>query len=218
LIGAIRDAPPGPVAAGAVPPHAAGIAVLLVAAAVAIGALVALRPVVIRFAVGQVRPRERGTPAGSSEGAVAALLLVLCVVTIAIWTANPFAAALLVPALHLWLPAVSPDARFRTPVRLALVLLGLVPVALVVVYYAVTLGFGPLDVAWSATLLIAGHGVSLLAALEWSAFLGCVVTAAGILVVAARQPRHQPAPVTVRGPVTYAGPGSLGGTKSALRR
>ena len=25
-------------------------------------------------------------------------------------------------------------------------------------------------------------------------------------------------PVTVRGPVTYAGPGSLGGTESALRR
>ena len=26
------------------------------------------------------------------------------------------------------------------------------------------------------------------------------------------------APITVRGPATYAGPGSLGGTRSALRR
>jgi len=29
---------------------------------------------------------------------------------------------------------------------------------------------------------------------------------------------QQPLDVTVRGPVTYAGPGSLGGTESALRR
>ena len=81
-----------------------------------------------------------------------------------------------------------------------------------------TLGFGPLDAIWAATLLIAGHVVTPLEVLQWSVFLGCVVTAAGILVVLARQPRPEEVPVTVRGPVTYAGPGSLGGTKSALRR
>lgn len=217
LVGTLAVAPPGPVPAGAVPLHAAGIAVLAIAAAVAVGSFLLLRPVAIRFAAGADRSR-RDDAQGRSEGAVAALLVVLCVVTIAIWISNPFAAALLVPALHLWLPAISPDVRFRLPLRLGLLLLGLVPVALVVVYYAVTLGFGPLDAVWSATLLIAGHAVSLLAALEWSAVLGCVVTAAGILVATARLPRPEQGPVTVRGPVTYAGPGSLGGTKSALRR
>jgi hypothetical protein len=217
LVGMLAVAPPGPVPAGAVPLHAAGIAVLAIAAAVAVGSFLLLRPVAIRYAAGAARSR-RADAQSRSEGAVAALLLVLCVVTIAIWISNPFAAALLVPALHLWLLAISPDVRFRLPLRLGLLLLGLVPVALVVVYYAVTLGFGPLDAVWSAALLIAGHAVSLLAALEWSAVLGCVVTAAGILVAAARQPRPEQAPVTVRGPVTYAGPGSLGGTKSALRR
>ena len=33
-----------------------------------------------------------------------------------------------------------------------------------------------------------------------------------------RQSEPEEVRVTVRGPVTYAGPGSLGGTKSALRR
>jgi hypothetical protein len=45
-----------------------------------------------------------------------------------------------------------------------------------------------------------------------------MVTAAGVIVLASRQPRPEQAPVTVRGPASYAGPGSLGGTESALRR
>jgi len=45
-----------------------------------------------------------------------------------------------------------------------------------------------------------------------------VLSGAAVLVVLARQPRPEEMPVTVRGPITYAGPGSLGGTKSALRR
>jgi hypothetical protein len=48
--------------------------------------------------------------------------------------------------------------------------------------------------------------------------MGCVVSAGGIVVALARLPRPEQQPVTVRGPVTYAGPGSLGGTKSAMRR
>jgi hypothetical protein len=95
---------------------------------------------------------------------------------------------------------------------------GLVPIALVVVYYAAALHFGVSDLIWSATLLVAGHAVSLIAALEWCVVFGCLVSAATLVLAAARRPKVQPAPVTVRGPITYAGPGSLGGTKSALRR
>jgi hypothetical protein len=76
---------------------------------------------------------------------------------------------------------------------------------------------GPLETLWSGALLVAGGGVSLPAALGWSVVLGC---AAGVLVaVLASRPRTAPADgVTMRGPASYAGPGSLGGTESALRR
>jgi hypothetical protein len=217
LVGALPVAPPGPVPAGSVPLHSAGIAVLAVLAVVAVGSFLALRPITIRFAAGPGRTRSKD-PASRGEGAAVALLVALCVVTIAIWISNPYAAALVVPALHLWLLAISPDLRFRLPVRVGLLLVGLVPVAVVVLYYAITLGFGPIDLIWSATLLVAGHAVSLVAALEWTVFLGCVITAGGIVILASRQPRPEQVPVTVRGPVTYAGPGSLGGTKSAIRR
>ena len=49
--------------------------------------------------------------------------------------------------------------------------------------------------------------------------LGCVASVAVIVRRAERRAGpEEPRPVTVRGPVTYAGPGSLGGTESALRR
>ena len=90
--------------------------------------------------------------------------------------------------------------------------------ALVVGYYATELGYGPVAAIWEMVLLLAGHGVSVVAALEWSVVLGCLLTAATLSLLAARGSRKVPTAVTVRGPVTYAGPGSLGGTKSALRR
>jgi hypothetical protein len=71
---------------------------------------------------------------------------------------------------------------------------------------------------WEMVLLLAGHGVSIVSAIEWSAVLGCLLSAVTLSLLAARGSRRVPVSVTVRGPVTYAGPGSLGGTKSALRR
>jgi Peptidase family M28 len=217
LLGIIAVAPPGPVAAGAVPLDGTSVAVLAVAAGVVIGGLAGVGAMAARMRPAGPEPAARGRDR-SSEGAVAALLLVLCVVTIVIWVANPFAAALLVPALHLWLWAVNPDLRLRVPVRLLLVTIGVAPVVLVVLYYAGTFGFSPLQAAWSAALLLAGHSVSLVAALEWSVVLGCLVGVTTIALLAARGSRVEPAPITVRGPITYAGPGSLGGTKSALPR
>jgi hypothetical protein len=218
LTGAIGAAPAGPVGAGAVPLHGAGIAVLAVAGCVLLLSFALLRPLVIRLAGGgQARSAHHaGEP--PSEGAGAAVLLVMCLVTIAIWFANPFAAALVVPALHLWMWVVTPQVRLRPLVVLALFLAGLAPPALVVLYYSLTLGFGPLGVAWNAVLLLAGGEVGILAALEWSVVFGCVASVALIALRAARRDRPEQAPVTVRGPITYAGPGSLGGTESALRR
>jgi hypothetical protein len=225
MFGVISAAPPGPLAPGAIPLTGSGIAVLAVAALVLLGSAVGvamaarawLSPPAARASTTRVDSRSR-TNERPGDGVAVALVILLWLVTLAIWTANPFAAALLVPALHLWLWAIDPDLRIVLPARLVMLALGLAPIVLVVIYYAGTLGFGVSELLWSATLLVAGHAISLLAALEWCVVLGCLVSATTLVLAAARRPKAQPAAVTVRGPITYAGPGSLGGTKSALRR
>ncbi len=142
----------------------------------------------------------------------------MCTVSLAIWITNPLAAVLIAPALHLWMWVVAPDVRLGTAPRIALLIAGLIPPVLVAVYYASALGLAPPGVIWNGMLLLVGGQVGLLAALEWSVLLGCVVSVVLIALDTARGDRPLPAPVTVRGPITYAGPGSLGGTKSALRR
>jgi hypothetical protein len=216
LVGAISVAPPGPLPAVAIAPHTGTVLILILAALVAFASFAVLRPTALRFAAGR-GPRRR-ILTEHHEAIVAAVLLIMCAVSVAIWLANPFAALLAVPALHLWLAAISPDLRLHLPIRLGLLVLGLVPVAAVAVYYGVVLSYGPLELAWAAVLMLAGHAVGLVAVLEWSLFLGCGVVVTSVLVLAARQPRPETVPVTVRGPVSYAGPGSLGGTESALRR
>jgi Flp pilus assembly protein protease CpaA len=84
----------------------------------------------------------------------------------------------------------------------------------------VALRAGPVDVAWIAVLAVAGGHVSSLGVLLGSLVLGCGASA---VVLALRRPAPPkttiaPPDVVSRGPLTYAGPGSLGGTKSALRR
>jgi hypothetical protein len=68
-------------------------------------------------------------------------------------------------------------------------------------------------------LLVAGGVVGPLQWVVWSLVLACLVAAAGLALRAKPAPAPSAGlPVTVRGPLTYAGPGSLGGTESALRR
>jgi hypothetical protein len=155
------------------------------------------------------------------------LLSVLLGVAVLAWIGNPLAALLALPALHLWLLLALPDRleigyRSRRFVSLALVALGFAPLALLVLFYAHQLGLGAGEVAWMGVLLLAGGHVGLLAAILWSAAFGCLV-AAGILATDALPaplglPSPQQGEVTIRGPRSYAGPGSLGGTESALRR
>jgi hypothetical protein len=173
---------------------------------------------------GRARGRRARAPDDpASHGAAAAFLVVLCAVALVLWLENPFAAALLVPALHLWLWIVAPETRLRAPWTVLLFLAGLVPGALAAFYYAAVLGLGPAAAAWNAVLMLAGGSVSTISAIEWSVVAGCVVSLAVMVVRIAREPRLRPAetPITMRGPVTYArapGSKSLGGTKSALRR
>lgn len=157
-----------------------------------------------------------GDPA--SPGAAAAVLLVLCAIALVVWIFNPYSALLLVPALHLWLLAIAPEVRLHPFAALGLFAVGLLPPLLVAVAYARQFGLDLLELAWMGLLLVGGGSVGLVAALGWAIVLGC---AGAVLVIVLRSAGGGPAAgphVTVRGPKTYAGPGSLGGTESALRR
>jgi peptidase M28-like protein len=156
----------------------------------------------------------------SQDGAGVALLLVLLAVCLLVWVLNPFTCLLLVPAAHMCLLVSSADRR-RRAVALAAVAFSLAPVALLLVVYAHQLGLGPVGLAESAVLLLTGGQVGLLAAALWSLALGCIF---GVLLLGGGDGSEpgggllEPARITTRGPLSYAGPGSLGGTESALRR
>lgn len=220
LVGLLGATPPAPLGAGQVPLHGAGIAVLALVGAAIVLTLVFRKQLVARvIATRPPRPpRPLGSPA--NPGAGAALLLVMCATALGIWLRNPYAAALLVPALHLWMWVLDPEVRMPRAVAAVLMLAGFAPPVLVALYYGRTLGLGPVDAAWTGVLMIAGGYVGLMTALLWSLVLGCFASAISIAIRRPRpdRPQREEVPITVRGPISYAGPGSLGGTKSALRR
>jgi len=211
LMGATPDPPGAPVAPDRYPLDGPAAAVLAGVAVMTALAWLGLRRLVITF--------EPCLGDRSAPGAGVAVALVLSLALLCVWTVNPFAALLLAPALHLWLltALIDPPPRRRT--RIAMVLAGLLAPALLVVYYAAVLSLDPLSGAWYVLLLVLGGHVSLPAAL-----LGCVL--AGVLTsllsvlraVRSRGAEVGPQRPSVRGPATYAGPGSLGGTSSALPR
>ncbi len=162
-------------------------------------------------------------PAGADrESAGLPIVLLLAGLGTIVWLGNPYTALLLIPAMHLWLLFAAPELRPRRAGSLALVALGLAPLGLLIGFYAHQLGMGPEDVAWSAVLLVAGGHVGFGSALLWSIALGCAAAAAIVALERAPEPLApapgEPLEITIRGPLSYAGPGSLGGTESALRR
>jgi hypothetical protein len=137
-----------------------------------------------------------------------------------VWVGNPYAAALLVPALHLWLFSLLPELRPRRAIGLLLIAAGLLPFVIVVLVLMSAFGLGPVDTAWFGLLVVAGGHASPLSWVLWSIVASCV---AGAVTIAWRgrakiEPPRGQGQITVRGPVTYAGPGSLGGVESSLRR
>jgi hypothetical protein len=215
LTGTLGATPPGPIAAGQVPLHGAGTAVMAVVGFVLLGFSWVMPRVVDAFAGA---PRRAGGTEAVDPGRSIGVLIVLLFATLALWLLNPFAALLIIPGLHLWMWVVDPEARPHPLLSAFMLLVGLAPLALVILYGMGTQGLGPIDALWHGLLLIAGGQIGLLAATEWSLVLGCIVSVVAIGVQTQRQPRPEDAAVTVRGPVSYAGPGSLGGTESALRR
>lgn len=201
------DAPPAPVPDGAVP---VDWAVLGVIALVLVIGWIGVRPLVLRLS------GVRGEVA--SEGAGATVLLVFCAVVIALWISNPFSALLALPALHLWLLIYAPGVTVRRPLAVGLIALTLAPPALVVLYYAAHLGLAPDQLAWQAVLLAAGGHFGLVTLVIWSVGLGCLACTLAIAMAGGADGADAGPGPSTRGPASYAGPGSLGGTDSALRR
>jgi hypothetical protein len=186
---------------------------------------IALGSTVLVFAIGWfgvrrlilARAGERANPVAGSLAAASGA--VLCTLAALVWLVNPYAAALLLPAAHLWLFAAAPQTRLRGWLGAGAVAVGLLPFAVVVLYYALALGLDPVDEVWMALLSAASGQLSFAAAVVAGGLLACL---AGLLIIMRTRRRVQagvePDPLRTRGPITYAGPGSLGGTESALRR
>jgi hypothetical protein len=110
-----------------------------------------------------------------------------------------------------------PETRPRRPFAVALVVLALAPAALVLAVFATATGASLPVLPWTLLLLVAGGQLGPLSLLALCVLGAC---AAGALRLALRPPAQDAAPApaqSVRGPLGYAGPGSLGGTDSAMR-
>ncbi|MGH2763745.1 MAG: hypothetical protein ACRDLD_14395 [Thermoleophilaceae bacterium] len=212
LTGATPTPPPAPVAPDVLPLDGPALAVLAgVALAMALAFLLA------RFLAARPEP-ELLRPEG--PGAGVAVALVLTGSSLLLWVTNPYAGLLVVPAAHLWLLALLVGGPPPRRLRAALLALGALPPLLVTAYYLFALSIDPLSGAWYLLMLVTGDGIGLV-----TAFVGCLMLgglgAAGELMWRSPAPppeEQRPAGPSVLGPGSYAGPGSLGGTESALRR
>jgi hypothetical protein len=221
VAGALR-APVGAVGAGGIAIGLRGWLVLGVTVVLVIAAFYLLRPVCVRFAAALGgRPeggRRPSTPA--IDGAAVGLTVVMSALALVLWVVNPFAALLLVPALHLWMWLAEPRVHTHRAVVVTMVIAGLIAPLLVCAYYAIALGLSPVALIWSGALYVGGGGLSLEADVYWSLVLGALASALviAIRVAPARLAAASASGGSLRGPANYAGPGSLGGTESALRR
>lgn len=208
LTGLLTVAPAAPAPIATVPVSIAGLVA------------VALAGVLAAFAVRLPRRRAAVQAGGdpAAPGAAVGALMVLWAVTFLIWVGNPYSAALLVPALHVWLFALMPEYRPPRVWGVAIAAALAIPVVALGAWVAATFGLDPLQLAWTALLSVAGGLASPLSWVLWCLAAGAV--GAG-LAIAWRGRAHagdESVDITMRGPVSYAGPGSLGGVESALRR
>jgi len=184
------------------------------AALVSIGLLFVLVWVLRAAALARAGRREAPDPVG----ALASLLIVTSITATLLWLENPYTAALLILPAHLWLVVLTRE-HGRSPALGALcVVVSLAPLAAALALICSVLHVEPFALLWTTVLLIAGGGLSATGLVLASLTAGSFVAAAALLLRGAAIGPDQRVEVTVRGPLSYAGPGSLGGTESALRR
>jgi len=181
-------------------------------------ALLPLAVLAVLFAIAWIVVRPRLAAGGRLDdvGAGAAVIApVLAAEVVVVSLVNPYAGLVLLPAAHLALLAAWPVRPRSSLLGAALVVAGLALPALALLYYGARLDLG-LSVETYALMLVGAFSGSLASVVLGSLVAGTIVSAA---IVSLRVGTgRRPLDVTVRGPVTYAGPGSLGGTESALRR
>ena len=211
LLGATPDPPPAPVAPSLHTLDLSALAVLAAVTAVTAALFVGARRLVVRSDPLLADP--------AAPGAACATSLAMGGTVLVLWAVNPYAALVMVPAAHLWMLATLVPAPARRA-RGLLIAGGLLPPALVALYYLFRLSMDPITGAWYLLLLVTGHSVGFITTL-----IGCALLAllSAFVAIARAQPdeRRKPEPEerhAVYGPGSYAGPGSLGGTESALRR
>jgi hypothetical protein len=212
LAGATPSPPPAPVPPEVLPVDGAALGVLGGVAAAMVLALLLGRYLAAKPDPALARPE--------GPGAAVAVALVLGIASLLLWLANPYAGLLVVPAAHLWLLALLLAGPPPRRMRALLLALGALPPLLVALYYMFTLSIDPLAGAWYLLLLVTGHVVGPLTAFVGCLMLGAVCAAAELVYRSPAPPAEEAGPEgpSVYGPGAYAGPGSLGGTESALRR
>lgn len=205
LTSLVSDAPGNAVAAGRVPTD--GVALAVVVCSFVLAALI-VRPLHRWLAVG---------PGPQGAGPAAALAVTMTALALLVWVFNPFAAAVLVLPAHLWLLASVPEVRLPRWASALLVLVALLPAAGVLAVFAGATGASILQLPWLLVLLVAGGGVGP-ATLAVVCVFGACAVGAWRLSGLPREEDAIPAPAaqSIRGPLGYAGPGSLGGTESGF--
>lgn len=166
------------------------------------------------------RRRETKGAAATRGGAAAATGLMLTTLVLLVWLVNPYAAAVLLPAAHFWLLAGASDRRPGRTAGVAVVV-GVVAPVLLVLFYLLVWGLSPLGAVWTAFGLVAGGVLGPGAAVTVAVYLGALAATVAILRIRRAHADTEPGSadrLVTRGPRSYAGPGSLGGTESALRR
>jgi hypothetical protein len=212
LAGATPTPTPAPVPPAELPLDGPALGVLGGVAAAMVLAFVLARFLAARPDAALKRP--------VGPGAAVALALVLGLAVLGLWVVNPYAGLVAVPAAHLWalFALTRPMPRRRT--RAVMIGLGIVPLLLVAVYYLAALSMDPLEGAWYLLMLITGDTVGVVTSLMACVMLGvlCATVEIAVRMPEEREPEASPdVGPSVYGPGAYAGPGSLGGTESALR-
>jgi hypothetical protein len=205
----LKVVPPAPVSARELPLSGAGEAALL-------GVLVVF--VLVALLRSMLGTSTRLDGSARADGAPVALLAIACALAAVLWAANPYSAALVALPLALWLLVMTRPPRRSVLAGALCALCSLVPLGLALGAEAHALALGPLAFAWTWLLVFAGGEVGGGALLACALAGGVAVSAALILVHPGAPEESGEQAITVRGPVSYAGPGSLGGTDSALHR
>jgi hypothetical protein len=198
-------APPAP--PGSLPFAAAGIGALICAGVIFALAFLVLRPL--------INGALTVSDSSDAPGASLAPALVISIVAVVVWIFNPYAALLLILPVNIWLLVGAREERLRRRWAIFWIFFSLLPVLAVALAYLDQFELSPFALIWFIFLTLAGGTPPLLAGIGWC--VACGAGAAALLRAARRDPAPDQA-ITVRGPISYAGPGSLGGVDSARRR